>query len=211
MSIDLVQGTEAWLVARAGSLGASQIADIMAKTRNGWGASRANIAAALVLERLTGRPRRSYTTPAMQRGVDLEPAARDLYAFMTDADVQQVGLVPHPTIAGSHASPDGLVNDCGLVEIKCLGDDAHFDVLQTGKVPRAYLLQATWQIACTGRKWCDVAFYHPDMPTVEMQLHIQRVMRDDDMIAELEAAARVFLAEVDATVAELRAKFNLAA
>ena len=210
MSVDLVQGSPEWLRARSGSLGASQIADVMAKTRTGVSASRANLLATLVIERLTGKPKPTYTNAAMARGTQLEPDARDLYAFMVDVPVVQVGLVPHPTIARSHASPDGLVGCSGLVEIKCPGESAHLATLMSSKMDRAYYFQAAWQMACTGRQWVDLVSYHPEFPA-ELQLYVERFRRDDAMIAELETAARVFLAEVEATVAELRRKFKLAA
>lgn len=206
----MIQGSSEWLNARAGSLGASQIGDMMARTKSGWGASRANLSAALVLERLSGRPKRRFVTPAMERGTMLEAEARDAYAFMRDVDVTQIGLVPHPSIPGSHASPDGLVGSDGLVEIKCPLDEKHLSTLMSDRPDRGHELQCQWQMACTGRRWTDLVSYHPDFPP-ELQMHIRRIWRDDDMIADLEAAARVFLAEVEATVAELRRRFKIAA
>lgn len=212
--LDCIQGSPEWHAARAGSLGASSIGEMMARTKSGWGASRANLAAALTLERVTGRPRRRYVTAAMERGTDLEADARDTYAFLRDVDVGQVGLVLHPTIAGAHASPDGLVGHVGLLEIKCPLEAKHLSNLMSAKPDRDYELQCQWQMACTGRAWTDLASYYPDFaPDVPElpDLHIQRIERDDAMIAELETAARAFLAEVEATVAELRRKFKLAA
>lgn len=204
--LDLVQGTPEWLAARAGSLGASQIGDALAKTKSGWGASRANVKARLVTERITGSPVETFSNAAMQRGTELEPQARAMYGFVTGHDVAEVGIVLHPTIKGTHSSPDGLCGEDGLVELKCCGAARHIELL-TGSPPEdRYIKQCHWQMACTGREWADLAYFHPDFPG-EMQLHIQRIERDADLIAELEGEVSKFLAEVDETVAELRARY----
>ena len=125
MMVDVVQGTPEWRQARVGSLGASRVHEAIARTRNGWAASRASVLSDIVAERLTGVPAETFITEAMRRGQALEPDARAAYAFQRDVDVELVGLVRHPRIAGTHASPDGLVADCGLVEIKCPSTVAH--------------------------------------------------------------------------------------
>ena len=205
---DLVQGTPEWLAARCGSLGASSIGDALAKTKTGWGASRAGLLSRLVVERLTGKPVESYVNAAMQRGTDLEPQARAMYALHTGYDVAEVGIVPHPTIQHSHCSPDGLVGDDGMTEIKCCGAPRHIELL-TGSAPEdRYIKQCHWQMACTGRQWVDLTYFHPEFP-VEMQLHIHRVERDAGLLAEMERQVGDFLAEVDATVADLRARYNM--
>lgn len=204
--LDLVQGSPEWLAARAGSLGASQIADALARTQKGWGASRANVKARLVTERITGRPVESFVTPAMQRGTDLEPQARAMYSFQSGYDVSEIGIVLHPTVRGSHCSPDGLCADDGLVEIKCCGAARHIEML-TGSAPEdRYIKQCVWQMACTDRRWTDLAYFNPELPE-EMQLVVHRIERNDTVIAEMEAEIAAFLGEVDETVAELRARY----
>jgi YqaJ-like viral recombinase domain len=111
--VDVIQGTPEWRQARVGSLGASRVHDAVARTRNGWAASRAGALSDVVCERLTGLPVESFITEAMRRGTALEPQARAAYAFQHDMDVELVGLVRHPRISGTHASPDGLVAGCG--------------------------------------------------------------------------------------------------
>ena len=204
--IECIQGSEEWLAARCGSLGASSIADMVAKTRTGWGASRFNLAAKLVCERLTGTPQESYTNAAMQWGHDTEPQARAMYEFMRDVAVQQVGLVLHPSISKSHASPDGLVGDDGLIEIKCPNTATHIETLLSEDVEGRYVKQMQWQMACCGRAWCDFVSFDPRLPA-EMQMFVQRVRRDDEFIAELEREARLFLAEIDKTIATLSDKY----
>jgi putative phage-type endonuclease len=158
----------------------------------------------LVCERLTGQPCDRYVNAAMQHGIDTEPEARSAYEFELGVTVTEVGFLDHPSIDMAGASPDGLVGDEGLVEFKCPQSAAHIETLLSKSVPEKYLKQMQWQMACTGRKWCDFATYDPRMPQ-ELQLWILRVMRDDKLIAELEKEARAFLAELDEKVAALRA------
>jgi hypothetical protein len=182
--------------ARLGKLTASRFADAIAKTKSGWGASRANLCANLVAERLTGMPTATYQSAAMANGVDREPAARLAYAFGAGVVVTESDFVPHPTIEEAGASPDGLVNSDGLVEIKCPQVATHIKTLLGAPIEGAYIIQMQWQMACcTGRAWCDWVSYCPEMPE-DMQLHVQRVMRDDRYIASLEKDAVEFLAEV---------------
>ena len=202
--LDMEQGSEAWLAARAGSLGASQVADALATTKSGWGASRANVRAQLVRERLTGKPTETFCSAAMQRGKDLEPQARAMYAFQTGHDVSEIAIVRHPSIEGSHCSPDGLCGETGLLEIKCCGDARHFEILQGDKPEDRYVKQCLWQMATTGRSWVDLAYFNPDWPA-EMQLVIRRIERDENSIAAMEGEVITFLGEVSDAEAKLRA------
>lgn len=204
--IEVEQGSPEWMAARAGKVGASRIADIVAKTKSGYSTSRANYAAELVAERLTGVKAEGYTNAAMQWGTDNEPSARAMYELMHDHAVTQVGIVLHPSIENSQASPDGLVGDDGLVEIKCPLTATHIATLLGDGIDGKYVKQMQWQMACTGRAWCDFVSFDPRMPG-DMQLYVGRVERDPIMIAELEREVRSFLAEVDATILKLRAKF----
>jgi putative phage-type endonuclease len=204
--IDCEQGSPEWIAARVGKVGASRVHEIVAKTKTGPSAMRANYLAELVAERLTGAPAEKFVSGPMQWGTDCEPAARDLYAFATGANITSVGLVLHPTIAMSAASPDGLVGDDGLVEIKCPNTATHIATLLGGEIDGRYVKQMQWQMACTGRKWCDFVSYDPRLPA-EMQMDVRRVARDPEMIDELEAAVAVFLGEVEITVSQLRAKY----
>jgi putative phage-type endonuclease len=196
------QGSPEWLALRAGKVTASRVADVVARTKTGWGASRANYMAELIAERLTGEPAPSYSNAAMQWGTEKEPEARDYYEFFADASVEQVAFVHHPSIADSGASPDGLVGEDGLVEIKCPNTATHIDTLLGATGPSKYMTQMQWQMACTGRKWCDFVSYDPRMPD-SMRIFVSRIIRDDDMIAALEKDVTEFLAEVADKVAKL--------
>lgn len=190
------QRSPEWYAARLGKLTASRIAEALATTKTGWGASRANVRADLIVERLTGSPVDSYVNAAMQWGIDQEPAARAAYEFFRDCDVELVAFVDHPRIAMSGCSPDGYVGKDGLVEFKCPLTAQHIDALLGEPIPDKYRKQMQWQMACTGRKWCDYASFDPRMPAT-MQLHVQRVQRDDKLIAKLEEDAELFLREVE--------------
>jgi putative phage-type endonuclease len=199
-----------WFAARCGKVTASRVADLMAKTRTGWGASRANYKAQLVCERLTGCVEPSYSNAAMQWGTEKEPEARAAYCFRQDVDVMEVGFVDHPQVAMSGASPDGLIGEDGLLELKCPQSATHIETLLGQSVPAKYIYQIQWQIACTGRAWCDFMSFDPRLPA-SMQVFIQRVPRDDEFIAELEREVSAFLAEVEDTVSRLQATYERAA
>lgn len=201
---NLVQGSADWFAARLGKVTASRVADVVAKTKTGWGASRANYMAQLIAERLTGIAAESYTNAAMQWGTEHEPEARQFYEFSTDLEVTEVGFVLHPAVKDSGASPDGFCGDDGLVEIKCPNTATHIDTLIGQTVPGKYVTQMQWQMACTGRAWCDFVSFDPRMPA-DMRLFVRRVPRDDALIADLEREVVGFLAELEAKIADLQA------
>jgi putative phage-type endonuclease len=204
------QRSEAWYAARLGKVTASRIADLMARTKTGYGASRANYMAELICERLTGVKADSYINAAMQWGIDNEAGAKAAYSFMTDTVVDDVGFVDHPGIGMAGASPDGLVGADGLIEVKCPNSASHIDTLLSETIDRKYILQMQWQMACTGRKWCDFVSFDPRLPA-EMQLWIKRVPRDGAKINEIHEEVRTFLAELDAKVSALQSRYMRAA
>ena len=170
----MIQGSQEWLQARLGKVTASRIADVLAKTKTGWGASRHSYMGELIAERLTGRPNESFTTSAMQWGKDNEDRARQAYVFRYDRQVEETGFVEHPRLEDlAGASPDGLVED-GLIEIKCPSTITHLDTISSGKVPTRYQFQMQWQMECTGRKWCDFISFDPRLPE-NLQLFVKRV------------------------------------
>jgi len=201
------QGTPEWFAARLGKVTASRVADVIAKTKTGWGASRANYMAELIAERLTGVPAEKYTNGAMQWGTDTEPQARAAYSFYAETDVTEVGFIEHPRIPLTGASPDGLIGVDGLVECKCPNTATHLDTLLGGEIPAKYITQMQWQLACTEREWCDWVSYDPRLPG-SMQLFVKRVHRDDAMIADLEKLVREFLAEIEIKVRALRDRYE---
>ena len=206
MTIELIQGTDEWLAARVGRVTASRVCDVIAKTKTGWGASRANYMAELIAERLTGVPAEKFTNAAMAWGTEKEDEARAAFEFRAGVVVETVGFIPHPSIAMTGASPDGFVGSDGLVEIKAPNTSTHIDTLLGQKVPEKYVTQMMWQMACTGRKWTDFVSYDPRLPD-HMSLFVQRIERDDARIAELEGMVAEFLDELDAKLGKLTALY----
>lgn len=195
-------GTEAWMQARLGRVTASRIADVTARTKTGWGASRANYAAELIAERLTGVPAESYKSAAMQWGTDHEAEAVASYVFLEDATVTPAGYIDHPTIAMAGATPDGFAAPDGLIEVKCPLVATHIDTLLAQRVPEKYFKQMQFQMAVSGRAWCDYISYDPRLPQ-KMRLFVKRVARNNNVIADLENQVVAFLAEIDDTLARL--------
>lgn len=193
------QGSPEWFAQRLGKVTASRVADVIAKTKTGYSTSRDNYMAQLICERMTGVVAESYSNAAMQHGTDTEPLARAAYEAYADVLVDEVAMIPHPTIEQAGASPDGLVGEDGLVEIKCPNTTTHLDTLRTKKVPTKYNIQMQWQMASTGRKWCDFVSFDNRLPE-HLQLFVARVNRDDAFIAELEQEVSKFIKELDATV-----------
>ncbi|CAB4128012.1 phage_rel_nuc, putative phage-type endonuclease [uncultured Caudovirales phage] len=197
------QRTDEWFASRLGKATASRIADIIAKTKTGPSASRENYAVQLVLERITQTKGESYSNAAMQWGTETEPLARQAYELKRGLFVDEVGFIDHPTIANSGASPDGLVGTDGLVEIKCPNSATHMETLVTRKIPQKYIPQMTWQMACTGRSWCDFVSFDPRFPE-NLQIFIERIEYDPTYVRMLELEVTQFLDEVEKKVEILR-------
>ena len=201
------QKTPEWHEARLGKVTASRVADIVAKTKSGYSTSRANYMAELLCERLTGKASDFFQSSAMQWGTETEPMACAAYESRSGNLVTATGLVVHPEIEMAGASPDGLIDDDGLIEIKCPLTATHIDTLLGKSVPGKYVTQIHWQMACTGRSWCDFVSFDPRMPE-EMQLFIKRVERDDKLVQELEKEVKLFLTELDDKVKALTSAYG---
>lgn len=189
------QRTDEWFAARIGKVTASRVADVIAKTKSGYGAGRANYLADLVVERLTGQKAQGFSNAAMEWGTEQEPHARAAYSAKTGILVEEVGFIDHPTVAMSGASPDGFAEE-GLIEVKCPNTSTMLEFILDGKPPQKYVTQMQWQMACTGRPWCDFVSFDPRLPE-RLQLLVVRVPRDDAYIAMLETEVKKFLAELD--------------
>jgi putative phage-type endonuclease len=190
---------------RIGRATASRMKDITATTRTGgYGASRDNYLYEIVLERLTGMMQPSYENAAMKWGKEKEPDAREAYKWTRDVDVEFAGFVIHPSIPMSGASPDGLVAPDGLVEIKCGEPKTHAANLKIahngGEPDQRYVYQMHYQMACTGRAWCDLVSYDPRWKEPKLQLAVIRIQRDQHVIDMLEDEVKRFLEAVDAEV-----------
>ncbi len=186
------QRSPEWFADRCGCVTASSVANVLAKIKTGEAADRRNYRARLVVERLTGNPVETFSNGAMQRGVELEPMARLAYEVKTGNWVIESGFWKDGWLG---ASPDGLIDDDGLLEIKCPSLATHLDYLKSG-FPSGYQPQVQMQMWVTNRQWCDFVSYAPEYPE-HLKLFIVRVKRDDEYIKTMESELTKFLAEVE--------------
>lgn len=196
------QGSPEWYAAKCGKVSASHIAEVMSRTKTGWGAARKHYMDKLVAERITGQPVTQRAVQSLERRLEMEPEARIAYEFYSDNMVEQVGFIEHPTIPNAGASPDGLISKDGGLEIKCCDTATHIELIRSGVIDKSYVQQCDFGMACTGREWWDFASYDPLMPE-ELKLYVQRIPRNDTRIAEIETAVIEFLAEVEAKVEQV--------
>jgi putative phage-type endonuclease len=199
---EIEQRSPEWFASRLGKVTASRVADVIAKTKSGYSASRDNYMAQLICERLTGQQGESFTNAAMEWGTQTEPLARSAFEAYADVMVEEVGFVPHPSIEMSGASPDGLVGLFGMLEIKCPNTATHIDTLLTQTVPGKYITQMQWQMRCCERQWCEYVSFDPRLPQ-DLQLFVKRVEFDPEYVAMLEKEVIQFLAELDDKVNKL--------
>jgi len=153
---------------------------------------------------LTGKPAESYTSKEMQWGLDHEAEAREIYSVINEVEVLESALVDHPTLKAG-ASPDGLVGEDGLIEIKCPNSATHIQTLISGKAPSKYIPQMQGQMWITGRQWCDFVSFDPRLDD-KNAIFITRVERDRDYIKRLEVEVKKFLKEVDQLIKQLGGK-----
>ena len=192
---EVEQGTDAWLQLRLGKCTASRVADVMAKTKTGVSASRANYMIELALQRVTGVIEPSYKNDAMQWGTDNEQTARTAFEVAHNVFVDQVAFVDHPTIKDFGCSPDGVIGD-SLLELKCPYQSAvHWSYFKDG-CPSKYYTQIQAQMSCTGAKSVWFVSYDGRMPP-RSQLYIEEVLREEEFIKKLEDEVKQFLNEVE--------------
>lgn len=203
------QKSPEWFAARLGRVTASRVADVMAATKSGPSASRANYMMELLCQRLTGKSEDGFSSQAMQRGTDLEPIARSAYEVETEVMVLETGLILHPSGIAFGASPDGLVGDDGLVEIKCPNTKAHVEFLRTGKPDGKYLWQMAAQMECAERSWCDFVSFDDRLPEA-LQYRRVRIERDDMKIVDMMAGIKSFLSELDDLELEMKSMMRAA-
>jgi putative phage-type endonuclease len=189
------QLSEEWFKARLGKVTASRVKDVMAKTKSGPAATRTNYMMELLCQRLTGKREESFTSAAMQRGTDLEPIARMTYELNTGNEVTEAEFIVHPEYSAMGASPDGFVGDDGLIEVKCPNTAKHLACIQSDSYDKQYYPQMQFQMACTGRKWCDFVSCDDRLPD-ELQLFVCRVARSEDYINLMMDEVMKFLAEL---------------
>ena len=199
------QDRDSWVAKRRGKVTASRIGIVTRRKKDGKPyAGYAEYLMELVVERIQNQATDHFVSDAMQWGIDHEDAAAQHYAFERGVEVQFSDFVDHPTIEMSGASPDRLVGEDGLLEIKCPTTKTHVDFLLTGEIDINYQWQMIWQMVCTGRHWCDFMSYDPRLP-VHLQSKVIRFELDSSMKLDAEMAVREALTIVDRDEAALRA------
>ena len=169
------QRTDEWYAIRKGKMTASNAETIIA---NGKGLE--TYIYNLMAEYYSSAEKENYINADMQRGIDLEPEARLEFEFYTDLDVQEVGFIKYNDFIG--VSPDGLIGDDGLIEIKCPNDSIYFKLLLSNNIKPEYIAQMQMQMYVTERQYCYFVSYNPNF---EKSLYIKKINRDEEMIDKL--------------------------
>lgn len=177
--MDIEQRSEEWFNQRLGIPTASNYSQLITSKGEPSRQARTYIDK-LIAQRLTGKRESSFTTEHIERGIEMEPRAVAWYEFERDVEVVETGFHRHPEL-DTGCSPDGLVGEDGLLEIKCPAPHTHVKYLRAEKVPTEYYPQVQGQIWVMGREWCDFLSFHPEMPKL-----LIRVERDEQFIAALE-------------------------
>ena len=192
------QGSEEWLQLRAGKVTASNFSKVMAK---GAGKTRKGYLYQLAAEILTSAPIETFKNAAMEWGNECEPQARSMYEFSEDCEVEEVTFIHG--MEGVGVSPDGLVGDNGLLEIKSPNTTTQIERYLSGKFPTTYNAQVQGQLWVAEREWCDFVSFDPRIDGKASYFKI-RVDRDDYYIAELSKEVQIFINDLSEMLDKLR-------
>lgn len=201
--IQCLQGSDEWKLARCGMITASRIKDVMSYTQSGEAAGRRNYRAELVCEILTGQPYSQYANEDMQWGIEHENDARSLYSAFKKVGVGLCGFGVSERLKRSGSSPDGIVGEKGMLEIKCPKTATHLQYLLDGMVPPVYRSQMLWNMNIWEREWCDFVSFDPRLPP-NLRLFIIKYYRDDRRIKEIEKEVVKFNRDIDLTLSRLK-------
>lgn len=203
------QRTAQWFQARLGKVTASNVYNVISKTAKGTPTSKYDdYKIKLITERLTGQTSPYYETEDMRWGIEHEEDALKEYAFIYDTEITQCGFIQHPTIKMAGASPDGLIDKDGLIEIKCPRSTTHMRFFIDNEIKPEYLAQMQFQMACTERKWCDFISYDPRFTNKasHLRMKVKRIYRDDKQIKEINQSVEAFLAEIEQEIQRISTK-----
>ena len=202
--LDVEQGTERWAQERCGRITASRCGEVIATTKKGEAAARRDYRTELIIERLTGVPVAQYVSREMQWGLFQEPFARAMYEITRGIEVDQAGFVVHPHIPYFGCSPDGLVGDDGMIQIKCPNTTTHLAWWMAGAIPLEHIPQMLAELAVTGRRWVDFVSFDPRLPE-RLQLFVRRYTRDEKHVASMETEVVHFNGELEGAIKALPA------
>lgn len=214
MPAEIIQGTPEWHAARCGKITASCFGKLAGNARSGGGWSQTAITymTQVVAELITGLPQDEINSKYLDHGNQHEPTARQLYQWHLSArqQLQQVGFVEHPEFPGAGGSPDCLVGDDGVLEIKCpYHVHNHLANIESdGTQNRDYIWQMQGNLWITNRQWCDFVSFHPFVPK-SLQFHVVRYERDEDIIEEIEERIPRALEQVALRVKNIEQRVRL--
>jgi putative phage-type endonuclease len=196
------QGSIEWLSLRLGKITASRVKDVLTKGR---GTSPSKTAESymmeLIAEILTGNSKPFFENDAMRWGTETEPQARAMYAVNNDfVDVKEVAFVEHNEQVG--ISPDGLIGDDGLLEIKCPNTTTQLKRALSDDYSADYKAQIQMQLWVTEREWCDFLSFDPRLDCAAGYLQ-QRVMRDEEYIEEMKTKVYAFVEKMNNLIEQL--------
>jgi hypothetical protein len=195
---DIIQRSEEWHQIRLGRLGGTDAEALLVKgkSNNGLGTGAMSILYKKLYETITGLPadEEKFLSYAMQRGMDLEPYAIKEYESIKMVEVKQIGYVSFAEFFGY--SPDGFVDQDGLIEVKCPQGPEYMRMISGGDIQPGYIAQMQWGMLLTGRDWCDFIVYNPEVK--QKPIMIQRKERDETKIELLQDAMRNYLDEMEA-------------
>lgn len=195
--LDMPQGSPEWFAARCGIVTASEFQTLLMKGKGGGESlTRKTYMRKLAGEIITGEPMEAFTNAHMERGKLMEQEARDLYAFMTDTEPQQVGFIKS---GRKGASPDSLIESDGGLEIKTKLPHLLIELLESGEVPSEHVAQVQGGMWVAEREWWDFVAYWPKLP-----LFVKRIYRDEAYIKKLSEAVDQFNGELDALVSRIK-------
>ena len=190
------QKSDAWYAIRLGKVTASNFSKAIA---GGAGKTKTTLMRNLIAERLTDEPEPTYSNGVMDRGTEIEPLAREYYEALNGCTVECVGFIELNEDIG--VSPDGLVGEDGMLEIKCPNSSTHIGYILDDKMPSVYKAQVQGQLWVSGRKWVDFVSYDPRV--TKRPYWCKRIVRDEQYIAELDVKINKFIAELKTTMAKI--------
>ena len=199
---DIEQGSDGWLALRYGWTTASRFKDVMAK---GQGKTRKSYMYQLAAEAISDMRQESFTNEYMEWGTETEPQAREMYEFISGNEVEEVSFIRLDEENKIGCSPDGLIGDKGMIEIKCPKTTTQIETFLSGKMPASHKGQVQGQLWISGREWCDFVSFDPRIDGDASYMCV-RAERDDEYIQELSTACYTFTKELQEVVKQLRGK-----
>jgi len=190
---NVVQGSDLWFQLRLGQITSSNFACIMANYGKAFGEPAKKYAMRVAIESITGKRLETYSNGFMERGIELEPFARDKYEETTGKIVNPGGFMEYGRFGDSI---DGLIDDKGGIEIKSVLYNTHFKRLLEGGIDNAYKWQVQGHIWIHDLDYCDWVSFCPEFPKSK-SLYIFRVERNDSMISQMEERLEKFVKLVD--------------